>query len=643
MHPVNIGRYDAAYVQGFHDQEPHYILGTGSTAQGLVPLPPYLEGSDGFVRWTQPQSFLLFPQAGLPAEVALRLRGWRPDPTAPLPTVTIWQNGQVLVATITPTEQWATHTVALDGSIAGGLFKASDVVLELRTDPPLTLADGRPVGVLLDRVQYRTVGFPLFPYPLLLCYGALIGVLLWALLQPLPAVEDPSLIGRVLRTISQIHPLAWALLLGLLFLLLYRIQPILYPYPLRGLPVWLLLLCGGLVLLRYGPALLERRLWLVDAAAVLLVLAWAGQLWLAAQQHVTLSEPGVEADFRVFATRAFDLAEVFRADGFYNLGYPLLLWLFTPLTAGNPFLAARLLALAAGVLLLLAGYGLARTIIADDLIGRIGALLALVALAFSPLVVQYTLYIGSDMPFAALVVLALALLLIAADAPPRERQMLVALAGLAAGGAFLVRHAGLVLLVWGTLLWVGLRLSQRDRARLTLVYVLAFALTITPQLVVNVQQTGQLLYNEQAKNVWLAVYANTDWLRWNEMPDDVGLTELLLLDPPRFVGNWWRNISAFLGTGAEDTSEFGRALHLRLLSAPANWLAVAGLVGWLLVPADRLRRGALIGFAALYVALTALAFVLPRFFLPLAPLYAAAAAAFLVSRELKVARRQTIR
>src|SRR5262245_6127058 len=60
-HSVDIGGYDAAYVQGFYDPEPVAA--------------PILAGSDGSARWTRDASYLLFPQAGLPAQVTLRLRG----------------------------------------------------------------------------------------------------------------------------------------------------------------------------------------------------------------------------------------------------------------------------------------------------------------------------------------------------------------------------------------------------------------------------------------------------------------------------------------------------------------------------------------------------------------------------------------
>ena len=65
-HDVDIGGYDAAYVQGFYDPE------RGDT--------PVLAGSAGGARWTRDVSYLLFPQAGLPAQLTLRLRG---RPTGP--------------------------------------------------------------------------------------------------------------------------------------------------------------------------------------------------------------------------------------------------------------------------------------------------------------------------------------------------------------------------------------------------------------------------------------------------------------------------------------------------------------------------------------------------------------------------------
>ena len=233
--------------------------------------------------------------------------------------------------------------------------------------------------------------------------------------------------------------------------------------------------------------------------------------------------------------------------------------------------------------------------------------------------------------------LSVAALVAGLNAPADTRRHLcfVSLAGLAGGVAFLMRHPGLLLLPWGMALLLLQRRPMARPWRTASLYLLTFLLAVAPQLSVNLSQTGQLLYSQQAKNIWLAVYANTDWRRWDEVPNTIGLSEIILRDPGRFFTNWWRNTSAYLGSGAEDTSEFGRAIQLRLLTFPTNWLALAGLLAWgggLLRATSKPRspqttvQTALLTLIALYLALMSSAFTLPRFFLPLTPIYAVAAA-----------------
>ncbi|NCC35087.1 MAG: hypothetical protein EOM24_24210, partial [Chloroflexia bacterium] len=431
--------------------------------------------------------------------------------------------------------------------------------------------------------------------------------------------------------------------------------------------------------------LVQRWPWVLTVAAPALVIAlWTGATLLAAQQHVTLSRPGVENDFRSFATRE-TLEQVFRADGFYNLGYPLLLWLVRPLTHDNAFLAARLISAVSGAILLMGGYWLARSILAPGPV-----LVVLMMLALSGTVAQYGLYVGTDMPFAACFVVSVAALIagLQASQTTRRATALLAVSGVTGGLAFLMRHPGLLLLPWGLLLLSIVALTRPQQARRfrgLVVFLVAFLLTISPQLIINTIQTGQPLYNQQAKNVWLAVYGNIDWGRWDEAPNEIGLAEVILRDPPRFFGNWANNIVGYLGSGAEDTSEFGRAIQLRLLGFPANWLALSGLLVWLalvagvlwqllspvwnritggsaspdtpqggekdgaprtprtraasmhpllqlLVPAHRETRlgnihaiGGLLTLIGLYVITVSTGFLLPRFFLPLTALYAVAA------------------
>lgn len=583
-HIVDIGANDSGYVQGFGEPT---------------------ENNGATVRPLSGTAFLLFPQIGLPAELSLRMR-------ADLPTnVAVLLNNRISLGEINVGPEWAEQRF----TISGGVDKPEDVLIAVQgaaPDPAVRLG-----AIWLDRATLRTSGWPIVPYPSQILFGALIGAAL--------ALLDRGWRGgqRRLRTM-----LRWGVpaLLIVLFLVFYRLQPPLL-YPFRGmLPLTMLALLAALTLQR-GPALARRFPALLDVTALGGVAAWTVALLRIAQNHVVLSLPGVENDFRVFAlrsarlvgqwpagTRSADLDGVLRADGFYNLGYPLLLWLLRPLTQDNPFLAGRVVAALSATVLMLATWWLARR-----LFGRGVALLAEGLLLFSPLLIEGGLYLGTDMPFAALCACALAALVAGIGKPQRceghgeqgtgdERQGAESagslsfilypssfisapssflLAGLLAGAAFLLRHPGLLLWPLG-LLAIALLAGRgfwrvRWAQRAALWFTLGVALAIAPQLAVNLRDTGQPFYNQQAENVWLAVYAGGDWGRSGEVPPSVSVGDIARRDLARLLVNWANNLRGFLGTGGEDTSEFGRALQLRMLGFPANWLAIAGLLGWIFV------------------------------------------------------------
>ncbi len=611
-HTIDIGAYDSAYVQGFYEPERADMPGNR----------PYLAGSDGAARWSQADSHLLLPQAGLPAHVTLRLRGWRAK--GPPPQVIILAGGRE-TARFQTTGAWQEYTIAL----TGGLQKPEDVVVTLHAETaPINSDDPRQGGIVLDRAIYRVGPPPILPYPAQLAYAALASGMLWLLA----------------RGIFPRRPLrVWAIALAgliLVFILFYRFQPF-YPYPLRGLLPLVCVALAALLAIQYGPLAARALPILPDLLAAGAAGAWVAGVFLAANNHLTLSRPGVENDFRVFATRTSTAAEVFKSDGFYNLGYPLLLWLTRPFAADNPFLAARLLAALSGGILLAMTWWLARRMLGPWL-----ALLALAALALNPLTTQYALYVGSDMPFAALCTLAITLLIHARHTQPASNRI-IALAGLAGGSAFLVRHPGMLLLPLG---WLAISMWEISTIRQTIndrrlairhlvnsnlvrqltLYTLTFVLAVSPQLFVNARDTGNLLYNQQAKNVWLAVYGDSDWSRWGEVSNTISLSQVALQNPGRFIASWWANLRGFFGTGAEDTSEFGRAIQLRMLGFPANWLAIGGLLAWLSIVLrnrnDRIEIALLLAWTALYVALLSVGISLQRFFLPLTPVYAIAAA-----------------
>jgi hypothetical protein len=551
----DIGGNDAGVVQGFAEPE-RFPTSEGS-------------GFDGLVRRVLPTAALRFPQLGTPAAVTMR---W----LAPTGVPVVVQINDDLRVQLVAQGQWEEQTVVL----TGGWRKAFDTVVRI-TSPA---AD----QILLDRIEI-TVLPPVWPHPAQLLYAGLIGVLCKALFHRRPRWQPVLVIVGY----------------GAGWLLLYRNSH----YPLIYLPPISVAVLGAATLVRYWPLLSTRwPQWATPWLTVAIVVIWMGALVPAMQAHVTLARPGVENDFRVFATRD-TLSTIFQADGFYNLGYPLLLWLVRPFTHDNPFLAARLIALVSGGILIGAGYWLARCLLAPA-----PSLLAAGFLALSGMVTQYSLLVGSDMPFAALMTLAVA---VTFRINTRTHAALALFGGALAGAAFLLRHPALILLLWG-----GITVWYTAGWRMAIVFGTGFILAASPQLTVNILQTGQPLFNQQAKNIWLAVYANTDWSRWNEVPNSITLHEVIGRDPLRFLGNWGRNVIGFIGAGAEDVSEFGRADQLRLLGWPVNWLAIGGLViaSWLAWQkrADR-RWFAISGLIGVYVVVIATAFILPRFFLPLAP------------------------
>jgi hypothetical protein len=237
---------------------------------------------------------------------------------------------------------------------------------------------------------------------------------------------------------------------------------------------------------------------------------------------------------------------------------------------------------------------------------------------------------------------------------------LLIFAGVVAAAAFLIRHPGLLLLPFGWLMiwlkrdrsvkarsessWQMFRFSMRDSLFSILLFTVAFLLTISPQLYANLRDTGSPLFNQQAKNVWQAVFGDGDWGRWAATANEITLGRVIAQDPARFMANWWANVRSYVGTGGEDTREFGEATQLRLLSFPVNWLGIIGLLGWLFEAGKRQKAKGknvddvpaavylspftfCLGWAVLYILTISIGLApQARFFLPLAPIYALAAA-----------------
>lgn len=572
-HTVDIGGYDSAYVQGFYDQQ----------------TTPAAFGQSGRTRWTGTDAALRLPLLGIPAHITLRV-------AAPTPK-TLTLTSPTTEKSVTTSEPFHWYDVPFDES--GSLVKWSDTAVSLRTsNQTWQKGDLREVGVLVDTLTYSTDWFAL-PYPstmlLSLCIAALMSYLLCH--KTTLSVWSNILLAAALP--NGVVAVAWR----------WPLSPVLVWS--NALP-WLTVCVGIGVLWHVRVVLLAHWQRMQERYTILVLFGWNAWMMLLQQSHVTLAVPGVEKDFRSFASRSDAITDMFRADPFYQMGYPFVLWLGRTLSGASVFSVATFWAICAATLTICAAWYCARHIL-----GRGWDLVALAIILSSSFFVDYALLVGSDMTFTAAASVALATLFWAMAQPDARWRWGVV--GISVGVAFLVRHTGLVLIA-PVLCAIFLCVPSRQKGVVALIFFsIGCVLAAAPQLFVNVRDTGQLFFHHQAKNSWLAVYGNMDWGRWGDVPDDIALLDVILMDPSRFALSWWNSVVSVFGTGA-DVREYDTALWQRLLNVPFNWLSIIGIVwgGWKICE-RRLdpHRWVLVTWSGGFIAVSAIAFILPRMLLPL--------------------------
>jgi hypothetical protein len=572
-HSVDIGGYDSAYVQGFYDQQ--------HTPQEF--------GRNGTARWSGPDAAIRLPLLGRPAHITLRVAAPRAktlDLISPTTAVTV---------PLQEPFRWYTVPFVESGSPTKWFDTAVTLLVPTGT---WQKGDLRDVGILVDSLTYTTDWYAL-PYPSTVLLSMLVAGMASYLLTKRTHVQPLTAVALAAALPNIFVACAWR-------------------WPVSPLLVW------SSALPWLGAGLFVAILWQLRAAvhihwqqmqeryAAVAIVGWSIWMMFIQQHHVTLAVPGVEKDFRSFASRSDDIAAVLRADPFYHFGYPLILWIGNTLSGGSVFSVATVWAVCAATLAICAAWYCARRVL-----GRGWDLVAVGIMLSSSFFVEYTLLVGSDMTFTALVTTALAMILWAMDLPERNVRWVVV--GLCVGAAFLVRHTGLILVV-PVLCALYTRVPTRRALLLGLAFFgMGWVVSAAPQLVINVRDTGQLFFHHQAKNSWLAVYGNMDWGRWGDVPDNISLLHIFLMDPSRFVVSWWNNIVGVFGTGAV-ARETDTALWQRLLSVPMNWLSTVGVVwaGWMILQ-RRLdaQRWVLVAWAAGFIAVSSIAFILPRMMLPL--------------------------
>jgi hypothetical protein len=182
---------------------------------------------------------------------------------------------------------------------------------------------------------------------------------------------------------------------------------------------------------------------------------------------------------------------------------------------------------------------------------------------------------------------------------------LLALHGILLGFAYLTRYTALILFPI-SLIYLFL-LYRRSPRQMFLAWVLVsmpFLVTTSMQLIPSWRVHRNPFYSEQAKNVWFGIYGGYDWVNnWGKVPDTIRLTEVIAMDPARFLQHWLRQLSSAF-------------VSLRLWPLPFHIAWILAVPELLLSRQLALPRRLLLLMVLLFpLGVTALAWLWPRLLL----------------------------
>ena len=282
---------------------------------------------------------------------------------------------------------------------------------------------------------------------------------------------------------------------------------------------------------------------------------------------------------------------------FHGPGYPLAIRGVMRL-GPEPFVAAKLVSLASGVLFVAATWWLATSVLAPG-----EALAAAAIAAVTPLVLTSSVTVMSDVLGAALFLASLAVLLgFGAGA-----WWAALLAGALGGLAYLTRHVYVIALAAPVLLWLARR-GRRVRGLVASLgpFVGGFVVVTLPWLALVSAQHGNPLWSRHHVNLAFKAYlADGGQNAFQQAREFAGWWDVVRFDPLRLVRSWaW----TFLG------------FPLRMVTpiVGGGMLAAAGLLTW--VPRMTAPRTTMLAMTALYGAVVSLAVPKDRYVLPALPL-----------------------
>lgn len=286
----------------------------------------------------------------------------------------------------------------------------------------------------------------------------------------------------------------------------------------------------------FFPSLLQHRF-----TGLVLALAYGIALTIVNVRYHIIGDYGVETDFYwSYVPQAQRLlAGTLEIQDFQGPFYPLLLAGASFLTP-DLFRAGTLLATLCGSIALLLLHMLLRHFFRYDL-AFVGTLLV----AANSVFVQYSYSAGTDMLFNVLVLAAVASLLIHDE----RRWSAVVLSGLLAGGAYLTRYNGIVLLIAVPVALIvanPYRLSMRERVITSAAFAGCFLATMAPWGIYSLVEKGSFFYNKNYLNIAYEMYAKgrMSWDQfWYQGPEKyTSLGQVVLADPVLFAKTALTNV-----------------------------------------------------------------------------------------------------
>lgn len=208
------------------------------------------------------------------------------------------------------------------------------------------------------------------------------------------------------------------------------------------------------------------------------------------------------------------------------------------------------------------------------------AVITVLFVAFNPIFIQYTYSAGTDMMFAA--VLMLSFYFMFRSSEPKNSDII--LAALTGGFAYLTRYNGIIALGFvPVLLLVNFRnIGWRERIKSASVFAVSFFITITPWGIYCLVKKGNFFFNENYRNIAYEIFGRGR-ISWEKFwygggSDFKSIGDVIFKDPVLFLktllGNIYSNFTGDMG---------------RLLGWYLGVLVIAGILLYILSD-DFLKR-----------------------------------------------------